>query len=59
MKTWFPPTEAQTLFIDGPVAVYLHKAPAPEILEAFARLERLVKIAALHLEPPREPHNHS
>jgi len=43
--------EARCMFIDGPVAIYVSEAPYNEILEAYHRLGRLVKIAAEQLEP--------
>lgn len=36
--------EARCVFIDGPVAVYLHDAP--DMLEAFDRLRKLVEVAS-------------
>lgn len=51
-----PPLEARTAFVDGPISVFIHQAPEAEILEAFARLSRLVPVAARLLEA--EPHPH-
>ena len=51
----YPPFDARCVFIDGPVAVYVSPATESEILEAYTRLERLVKIAASQLSPPESP----
>ena len=40
------PFEADLLFIDGPVAVCIHRAEKEKILAAFDRLSRLVMVAA-------------
>lgn len=37
---------ARCLFIDGPVAVYLQQAPEADLLEAYERLFKVVKVAA-------------
>jgi hypothetical protein len=41
------PTEARCVFVDGPVAVYVHDAPG--VLEAFDRLRKLVEVADTQL----------
>lgn len=41
-----PPFEARCLFIDGPVAIYIHEAPLSEIMNAYDRLGKLVALAA-------------
>lgn len=46
--------EARCVFIDGPVAVYVSEASGTEILLAYARLARLVQVAADTLETERE-----
>lgn len=48
------PTEARCVFVDGPVAVYIHEAPKEEILAAYARLERIVQVAAKNLDKPEK-----
>ena len=50
-----PPFNARCVFIDGPVAVYVSLATESEILEAYTRLERLVKVAASQLSSPESP----
>jgi len=47
----YNPMEGRCCFVDGPVAVYVHEAPALDILEAYARLARMVAIAAEQLNP--------
>lgn len=48
---------ARCLFIDGPVAVYLQQATEVELLEAYARLGRMVAVAAkgMNTEPSTIP----
>ena len=50
------PLEARTLFVDGPVAIYVSSATREEILAAYARLAPCVAIAAeqLHQEHTQE-----
>ncbi len=45
----YPPMEARCVFIDGPVAVYLHEASEAELLACYERLGRLVAVAAKQL----------
>lgn len=45
----YNPMEARCCFVDGPVAVYVHEAPALEILEAYERLARMIAVAAEQL----------
>lgn len=49
MTRLYPPADADNLFIDGPVSISIHAAPEHDILEAFARLARLVPVSAKYL----------
>lgn len=40
---------ARLLFIDGPLSLYIREAEPQEILDAYERLGRLVKVAAAEL----------
>lgn len=40
----YNPLEARTVFVDGPVAIYIHDAPHTDVSEAFLRLRRLVDL---------------
>lgn len=44
------PLEARCVFIDGPVAVYVHEAPAHQIRHAYDRLLRLISCMCTELE---------
>lgn len=46
----YPPQEARCVFIDGPVAVYVSQANPQEIRDAYARLGKLVEVAAQQFE---------
>jgi hypothetical protein len=46
----YDPLKARCVFIDGPVAVFLHEAPEHEILMAYERLKRMVDVAASQLD---------
>lgn len=54
------PFDARCVFVDGPVAIFVHEAPSQVILEAYARLGRVVEIAAqqLHKEPENATASH-
>jgi hypothetical protein len=49
----YNPLEARVVLIDGPVAVYIHEAPTRELVDAIARLNRLLTIAVLELDKER------
>jgi hypothetical protein len=38
--------DARCCFIDGPVAIYLQQAPMTDLIEAYERLGRMVRVAA-------------
>lgn len=46
----YNPLEARTLFIDGPVAIYISTASREDILAAYERLASYVRIAAEELD---------
>lgn len=46
--------EAHVVLVDGPVAIYLHKASEQELHDAFKRLQRLFGIAAVELDAARK-----
>lgn len=46
------PQKAQCVFVDGPVALYIHKSSEREVLEAYERLRKLVLVAAKSLHDP-------
>ena len=46
----YNPLEARTLFIDGPVAVYISTASREEIEAAYWRIANYVKVAAIELD---------
>ena len=41
----YPPHEARVVFVDGPVAIYLHEASKEELEAALARIRTLVGVA--------------
>lgn len=43
------PMDARCVFVVGPVAVFINQAPQAEILEAYAEIEKYVRIAAEQL----------
>lgn len=45
---------ARCAFYDGPVTVFVHEGPAIQIMEAYERLGRLVRIAACTMENDRK-----
>ena len=46
------PQDAQCVFVDGPVAVYVHVSSEKEVLEAYTRLGKLIALAAKNLHDP-------
>ena len=49
------PFDARCVFIDGPVAVYVHEADEQAILDAYDNLRRVVEVAARQLHKPETP----
>lgn len=47
-----PIGDPKQLFIDGPVAIYLSEGTTEEIGMAFARLEKIVNLAARLMNQP-------
>jgi len=47
------PFDARCVFVDGPVAVFVHAATQQDILDSYARIARYIAVAAeqLHQEP--------
>jgi len=46
------PFDARCVFIDGPVAVFIHEADKQTILDAYANLRAVVEVAAKQLHKP-------
>ena len=48
------PFDARCVFVDGPIAVFVHPATQQEILDSYARIARYIAVAAeqLHTEDP-------
>lgn len=49
----YPPHEARVVLVDGPVALYIHPAPTPELTEAMDRLLRLFATTVSAFEAER------
>ena len=48
----YVPTEARCVFVDGPVAVFVHEAPEQTILDAYDNLRGVIEVAARQLHTP-------
>ena len=48
------PFDARCVFVDGPVAVFIHEAPESVILDAYANLRAVVEVAAQQLHKEDE-----
>lgn len=51
------PFDARCVFIDGPVAVFIHEAPESVILDAYANLRAVIEVAAQQLHKEDENAN--
>lgn len=48
------PFDARCVFVDGPVAVFIHEAPESVILDAYVNLRAVVEVAAQQLHKEDE-----
>jgi hypothetical protein len=48
------PFDARCVFVDGPVAVFIHEAPESVILDAYANLRAVIEVAAQQLHKEDE-----
>ena len=46
------PFDARCVFIDGPVAVFIHEADEERILDAYTNLRAVIEVAARQLHKP-------
>ena len=44
------PFDARCVFVDGPVAVFVHHAAGQDILDSYARIARYIAVAAEQLD---------
>jgi hypothetical protein len=48
------PFDARCVFVDGPVAVFVHEAAQQDILDSYARIARYVAVAAEQLDTGKQ-----